>query len=78
MLHVPPSSSALPMTTWRFRPRLLSLLLFLLLSPYVEGRRLVLEGLMVAVLLAGLHSVSRNTRLLWLSCMLGRVPPRCW
>ena len=71
MLHVPPSSSALPTTTWRFRPLLLSLLLLLLLYPYVEGRRLVLEGLMAAVLLAGLYSVSRQTRLLWLSCLLG-------
>ena len=71
MLHVPPSSSALPMTTWRFRPLLLALLLLLLLYPYVEGRRLVLEGLMAAVLLAGLYSVSRKTRLLWLSCLLG-------
>jgi hypothetical protein len=70
MRHVPPSSSALPTTTWRFRPLLLSLLLLMLLSPYVEGRRLVLEGLMVAVLLAGLYSVSRKRRLLWLSCLL--------
>jgi len=59
------------MTTWRFRPLLLALLLLLLLYPYVEGRRLVVEGLMAAVLLAGLYSVSRNTRLLGLSCLLG-------
>ncbi len=69
MTHTPTSPSATP-TTWKFRPLVLSLLLLLLLYPYVEERILFLKALSTVVLLAGMYAVSRDKRFLYIACGL--------
>ena len=69
MTHTPTSPSATP-TTWKFRPLVLSLLLLLLLYPYVEERVLFLKALSAVVLLAGMYAVSRDKRFLCIACGL--------
>jgi hypothetical protein len=48
----------------------LSLLLLILLYPYVEARVLLLKALSALVLLAGIHAIGRHTRFFWIACLL--------
>jgi len=52
MIHTDRSPSALP-TTWKFRPLVLSLLLLILLYPYVEARVFFLKALVALVFSTG-------------------------
>lgn len=69
MIHTDLSPSALP-TAWKFRPLALSLLLLILLYPYVEARVLFLKALSALVLLAGIYAIGRHTRFFWIACLL--------
>ncbi len=70
------NDSHLPLTkasigAWKFRPLLLSLLLLLVLYPYLEHRVLFLRCLSATVLLAGIYAVSRDRRVFIVACLLG-------
>jgi voltage-gated potassium channel Kch len=67
--HMPSPTPAV--VTWKFRPLLYSLLLILLLFPYIEGRVLLLRGLTAVVLLTGIYAVSRDRRIFVFACFLG-------
>jgi hypothetical protein len=70
MIHTDLSPSALP-TIWKFRPLVLSLLLLMLLYPYVEAKVFFLKALIALVLLAGIYAIGRHTRFFWIACLLG-------
>jgi hypothetical protein len=70
MIDTPLHASATG-TTWKFCPLLISLLLLLLLSPYLEGREIFVKALGQAVLLSGLYTVSRDKRVFVYACILG-------
>lgn len=69
MIHTDTSPSARP-TAWKFRPLVLSLLLLILLYPYVEARVLFLKALIALVLLAGIYAIGRHTGFFWIACLL--------
>jgi voltage-gated potassium channel len=56
---------------WKYHQLVITLLILLLLHPYVEHRDIFLKGLLMTVLLSGIYAVSKQTRALVLAGLIG-------
>jgi Ion channel len=64
-------TSDLRRSRWKYHQLVITLLVILLLHPYVEDRDIFLKCLFMTVLLSGIYAASKQTRALVFACLIG-------
>jgi voltage-gated potassium channel len=70
-MRTTPPTSDLRRSRWKYHQLVVTLLVILLLHPYVEDRDIFLKCLFMAVLLSGIYAASKQTRALVFACLIG-------